>query len=79
MQVLSSYWMPLVLLGLHRFFVRSTPRPAGHGGNAARCRIVGSRAERPLAGASAALVLQNLSCGYYLLFFTPFVAAYVGL
>jgi hypothetical protein len=32
---------------------------------------------RPLAGAAAALVAQNLSCGYYLLFFAPFVASYV--
>jgi hypothetical protein len=29
-----------------------------------------------LAGAAAALVAQNLSCGYYLLFFPPFVGAY---
>ena len=32
---------------------------------------------RPLIGGTAALVLQNLSCGYYLLFFAPFVALYV--
>jgi len=32
---------------------------------------------RTLAWASAALVAQNLSCGYYLLFFAPFAAAYV--
>lgn len=31
----------------------------------------------PLAGAVAALVVQNLSSGYYLLYFLPFVAAYV--
>jgi hypothetical protein len=30
----------------------------------------------PLAGAAAALVVQHLSSGYYLLYFTPFVAAY---
>jgi hypothetical protein len=30
-----------------------------------------------LVGASAALVAQNLSCGYYLLFFFPFVIAFV--
>jgi hypothetical protein len=29
-----------------------------------------------LAGATAALVAQNLSCGYYLLYFAPFSAAY---
>jgi hypothetical protein len=32
---------------------------------------------RALAGATAALVAQVLSCGYYLLFFTPVFAAYV--
>ena len=31
----------------------------------------------PLIGGTAALVLQNLSCGYYLLFFAPFVGLYV--
>jgi hypothetical protein len=30
----------------------------------------------PLAGAVVALVAQNLSCGYYLLYFLPFAAAY---
>jgi len=32
---------------------------------------------RALAGASVAVVLQGLSSGYYLLYFSPFVAAYV--
>lgn len=31
---------------------------------------------RALVGATAATVVQGLSCGYFLLFFTPFVAAY---
>jgi hypothetical protein len=56
LQVLSTYWMPLALFGLHRYFE--------------------TRRRRALAGAGAALVLQNLSCGYYLLFFLPFAAAY---
>jgi hypothetical protein len=30
----------------------------------------------PLAGAAVALVLQNLSCGYYLVFFAPVVVGY---
>ena len=30
-----------------------------------------------LAGGAAALLAQNLSCGYYMLFFTPFATAYV--
>ncbi len=40
-------------------------------------RYFDSRRIRPLAGAGAALVAQNLSCGYFLLFFAPMVAAYV--
>jgi hypothetical protein len=32
---------------------------------------------RALVGGAAALIAQNLSCGYYLLFFSPFAAAYV--
>ena len=56
LQVLSTYWMPLTLFGLRRYF--ATRRP------------------RALAGAAAALTLQNLSCGYYMLFFLPFAAAY---
>jgi hypothetical protein len=39
-------------------------------------RYFASRRPRALAGAGAALVLQNLSCGYYMLFFPPFAAAY---
>jgi hypothetical protein len=33
---------------------------------------------RPLAGAAVAWLLQNLSCGYYLLFFTPVVVLYLA-
>ena len=40
-------------------------------------RYFDTRRLRPLAGAAAALVIQNLSCMYYLMFFSPFVAAYV--
>jgi hypothetical protein len=32
----------------------------------------------PLAGATVALVVQNLSCGYFLIFFTPFAAAFAA-
>ena len=35
-----------------------------------------TRRPAALAGGSAALVLQNLSCGYFMLFFAPFAAAY---
>ena len=33
---------------------------------------------RALAGAAIAWVVQNLSCGYYLLFFSPIVALYIA-
>ena len=36
-------------------------------------RYIAHRSTRGLVGGTAALVLQNLSCGYYLLFFAPFV------
>jgi hypothetical protein len=39
-------------------------------------RYVAHGRRRALAGAAAALVAQNLSCGYYLLYFPPFVGAY---
>jgi hypothetical protein len=39
---------------------------------------IDTRRRWPLIGGSLALVLQNLSCVYYLLYFPPFVAAYVG-
>ncbi len=40
-------------------------------------RYFDTRRRRPLAGAALALIAQNLSCGYYLLYFSPFAAAYV--
>jgi hypothetical protein len=57
LQVLSSQWMPFVLLGLHRYFRRNSTDA--------------------LVGAGAALWAQNLSSGYYMLFFGPFVVVYV--
>jgi hypothetical protein len=56
LQILSSQWMPLALVGYRRFFATG--------------RL------RALAGGAAAWLAQNLSCGYYLLFFSPFLAAY---
>jgi hypothetical protein len=41
-----------------------------------RCYFETGR-RRALAGGAAALVVQNLSCGYYLLYFTPFAAVYI--
>lgn len=40
-------------------------------------RYFETRQRRPLVGGTVALVVQNLSCGYYLLFFAPFVGVYV--
>src|SRR4051812_38740171 len=63
LQVLSSQWMPFALYGLRRYF----DRRARHGA----ARFVA------LAGAGLALIAQNLSCGYFLMFFAPCVAAYL--
>ncbi len=41
-------------------------------------RYFETRRLRALAGGSAAWLLQNLSCGYYLIFFTPVVLAYLA-
>jgi len=40
-------------------------------------RYLESGRPRALAGAAIALILQNLSCGYYVMFFAPFAGAYV--
>lgn len=61
LQVMSSQWMPFALWGLNRFVSRF-PAP-------------GSRL--PLVMGTAALVMQNWSCGYYLLYFAPFVPLFV--
>lgn len=60
-QSVNAQWMPLALYGFRRFIV-SGPDGAGD-----RLRL------RPLIGGSAALLMQNWSCGYYLIFFAPFV------
>jgi hypothetical protein len=67
LQVLSSQWMPFALYGFRRYF-DSIDTPAGTRGGR----------WRPLLGAAAVLVAQNLSCTYYLMFFSPFVAGYVA-
>ncbi len=40
-------------------------------------RYIAHRSARGLVGGAAALVMQNLSCGYYLLYFAPFVPLFV--
>ena len=73
LQVLSSQWMPFVLFALTRWFEGIAPLDRTTGQSRAT-----PRAPRvlPLAGAVGALLAQNLSCGYYLVFFAPFAAAY---
>lgn len=67
LQVLSSQWMPFALYGFRRYFDSIDAAAGTPGGR-----------WRPLLGAVTALVAQNLSCTYYLMFFAPFVAAYVA-
>jgi hypothetical protein len=63
-QSVNSQWMPFVLYGFRRFIVP----PAA---------AVSPRRYLPLALGAAALLMQNWSCGYYLIFFAPFVALFV--
>jgi hypothetical protein len=84
-QVLSSQWMPFALYGLRRYFdySRGPLHPAHNlaplaGTPSPRSAPLNSRGSiLALVGGSAALVAQNLSCGYFLLFFAPFVILYV--
>jgi hypothetical protein len=66
LQVLSSQWMPFALYGLRRY-IAGTGGPEGPP----------LRRWTSLAGGAAALLAQNLSCMYYMLYFTPFAVAYV--
>jgi hypothetical protein len=72
LQVMSSQWMPLALYGLNRFVTRF-PDPAS------QLPAPGSRlpAYASLAFGTAALIMQNWSCGYYLLYFAPFLPAFL--
>jgi hypothetical protein len=78
LQVLSSQWMPFALYGFRRYF-RSHAEHAEHAEKTMAVRV-----PRFLSGTSWALVgaaawlVQNLSCGYYLLFFSPVLLAYLA-
>jgi hypothetical protein len=63
-QSVSSQWMPLALYGFRRFLV-------AHGPVWSVTRL------KPLAGGTAALLMQNWSCGYYLIFFAPVVVTFI--
>ena len=67
LQVMSSQWMPFALWGLNRFV-------AGASGASG---VAGAGSYRALALGTAALVMQNWSCGYYLLYFAPFAPLFV--
>jgi hypothetical protein len=59
--------MPFVFYGIRRYFDAAGPEgPA----------LPRRRRIKPLLWASVALAVQNLSCGYYLLYFGPFAIAY---
>ena len=54
-------------------------RRCGCRSSCSACAVTSRRAAlRPLAGAAAAWIAQNLSCGYYLLFFSPVVLLYIA-
>ena len=63
--ILSSQWMPLALYGFRRYFAAAS--------DPARA----ARRLRPLMWGTLALVAHNHSSGYLMLFFAPFMAAYV--
>jgi hypothetical protein len=63
LQVMSSQWMPFALYGINRFI--SLPRRSAPGFDRAKAAA--------LAIGTGALVMQNWSCGYYLLYFAPFL------
>jgi len=65
LQVISSQWMPFALWGLNRFVTR-IPDPGSR-----------TQAYGALALGTGALILQNWSCGYYLLYFAPFAPLFV--
>jgi hypothetical protein len=79
LQVMSSQWMPFALYGLNRFIAGEASPFDGNSaiGSASpgQSRFAPLRGARwlALAGGTGALVMQNWSCGYYLLYFAPFV------
>ncbi len=71
-QVMSSQWMPFALYGLNKFLSLSEISAPGRSARDIRRAKAGA-----LAVGTGALVLQNWSCGYYLLYFAPFVPLFV--
>ena len=85
LQVLSSQWMPFALFGFRRYFetLRSPGGPP-EGGRPVRLPVGTGRpasagpAHVWLAAGALAWLVQTLSCGYYLLFFSPVMLAYLA-
>ncbi len=69
-QSVSSQWMPLALYGFRRFILHSgsTPPPA---------IVSGPGPIASLILGTGSLLMQNLSCGYYLIFFAPCAALFI--
>ena len=76
-QVVQSQWMPFALYGFRVFFEKTTAARIAAGNDGQGTTPPGVSPWFALAGGTAALILQNLSCGYYLMFFAPIVPAYV--
>jgi hypothetical protein len=71
-QVMSSQWMPFALYGLNKFLrLSESSQPLRSAPESRRAKAAA------LAVGTGALVLQNWSCGYYLLYFAPFVPLFV--
>ena len=71
LQVISSQWMPLALYGFNRFVTDDPSLPRRSSREFWRAK------SGALIGGTASLVMQNWSCGYYLLYFAPFVPLFV--
>jgi hypothetical protein len=69
-QSVSSQWMPLALYGFRRFILHSgsTPPPT---------IVSGPGPMASLILGTGSLLMQNLSCGYYLMFFAPCAALFI--
>jgi len=79
LQVLSSQWLPFALYGFRTYFDGATSRAehAEHAENTGTLRVPRAMLWA-LCGGTAAWIAQNLSCGYYFLFFSPVVLAYLA-
>lgn len=80
LQVLSSQWMPFALYAATRWAGALRSRGTGSepsGGAEPGRETTGARRKAHPWWLALAVVAQNLSCGYFLLYFPPFLVAYV--